>query len=233
MLKIPRPFRNRTICQTGAFSLVEMLVALAVISLLSVLAVQSFGGLSQSLNLTNGHSAVVAELDFARQTAISRCQTVEVRFYADKNSPNSSMFQGYNWDTIVSLIPADPSVPNSQIQWLEKPHFLPASVIFDTTTSQPSFSSLISAATTGSSSPTLVTSGSSSPGTPSALQGEIYIAFHFRSDGRTDLSWQGQDWCVTLRNLNSQPGKSGTPSANFITILLDPVLGHTRMYQSR
>ena len=201
-----------------AFSLVELLAVISIILIITGLVTQGIGHISQSMNLANAGNMVAAELDFARQTAISRNQTVEVRFY--QNSEN------IHYDTVVCVIPPNPNVANSKTLWIEKQTRLSTDVIFDI--SNPSFSPLITS-TTGRS-PTV---GTSDPSAPYILRNASYVAFHFRPNGTTDLdgdAWTGP-WCLTLRNSTTPAGKDGDPAANFITILLDPFLGCTRTFQ--
>ncbi len=203
---------------TQAFSLIELLAAITIIAIIASFITGAIGPISQSMNLANGANRVTDELDFARQTAIARNQTVEIRFY--QNS------QDNQYDSIVCVIQANPNVANSKTIWIEKPNHLPNGVIIDT--GNPSFSPILTA--TAGRSPKVGTADSSAP---PAMRNEAYVAFHFRPNGTTDLdgdAWAGA-WCLTLRNATSPSGKDGDPAANFITILIDPFLGCARTFQ--
>lgn len=67
---------------SGAFSLVELLVVIAVISLLLVLSMPALQSINGSLDISRAADMVNAQFSLARQTAITRNRTVEVRFYS-------------------------------------------------------------------------------------------------------------------------------------------------------
>jgi uncharacterized protein (TIGR02596 family) len=197
-----------------SFTLVELLAVISIMAIFAAFTLPSFISLVRDFNIGDGGSRTVDALNVARQAAMSRNQTVEVRFYCDANNNNQ-------YDSIVSLIPA-----GTTTNWLTKPTFLPTSVVFDTNSA---FSPLITAAfVTGASVPTPAGTDNSTS-TPLSVRGNSYVAFHFRADGSTDLG-NATTWCLTVYNPASQP--VGTlPANNYVTILLDPVAGRTRIYQ--
>lgn len=199
-----------------AFTLVEMLAVLAILAIFTAVTVPGLSSMVRDYNLMDAGNRIVGELNQARQTAISRNQCVEVRFYLDNAD--------HQYDCMISLIPATADAGN---QWLERPLFLPMKVVFNT--SNANYSPLIT--TTTGTSPKAGTDND--PDSPSLLRGESYVAFHFRPDGSTDLdadAWSDA-WCLTLDNIGGTAGKGGAPAVNYVTILLDPVVGRTRLYQ--
>ena len=200
------------------YTLIELITVLAIMGIVSALVLSGISGVSGDLKLSDGGSKVYADLIFARQVAIARNQTVEVRFYQDTS--NNSVY-----DSMVDVIPPTASMP---IEWLEKPNLLPQNLAFYTNNVGGVPASSLITATTGSSPTGPVTDAGS--GTPSRLQGQKYVAFHFRSDGSTDLdqSVGVTNWCVTIYNTNNG---NGTLPSNFITIVLDPTVGRVRLYQ--
>jgi len=63
------------------FSLVELLVVVAIIAILGSLAMAGLGNVTRSANLVNAAQRVGDQLTLARQAAVTRNLPVEVRFY--------------------------------------------------------------------------------------------------------------------------------------------------------
>ena len=74
-----------------AFSLVELLVVVAVIAIVAGFAVPAVTTMLKGSQLTQGSQTVVDQIALARQTALSRNRSIEVRFYkfADSEIPGS------------------------------------------------------------------------------------------------------------------------------------------------
>lgn len=64
-----------------AFSLVELLVVLAIIGLLAAASIPMISSLLESSNLTRGGQIVADQFNLARQTSVARNAAVEVRFF--------------------------------------------------------------------------------------------------------------------------------------------------------
>jgi uncharacterized protein (TIGR02596 family) len=219
-LSHPRLIRARR-----AFTMVELLVVLSIMAILAALAVPSFRSVVQNYQLKDSGNRIIGFISQSRQWAISKNQDVEVRFYKDTKNGQ--------YDSIVSVADTGTSTGATTLQWLAKPYYLPTGVAFNI--SNAAYSPIITTLTTNSSatnSPYAIATDSGS-GTPSALQGESYVAFRFRPDGSTDLDLTALScgWCLTLTNVGSAAGANNTPANDFVTILIDPIMGRTRLYQ--
>jgi len=209
------------------FTMVELLVVLSIMAILAALAVPSFRSVVQNYQLKDSGNRVIGFISQSRQWAISKNQDVEVRFYYDqKNS---------QYDSIVSLADTGTTTGAITTQWLAKPYYLPTGVAFNI--SNTAYSPIITTHTsnsTATNSPYAV-SNDSTAGAPTALQGQNYVAFRFRPDGSTDLDLTAlsSGWCLTLTNVGSAAGANSTPANDFVTILIDPIMGRTRLYQPR
>jgi uncharacterized protein (TIGR02596 family) len=62
------------------FTLVELLVVVALIALLATLVVPAFNSIMNGQQITSSAQVVIDQLNLARQTAVSMSRTVEVRF---------------------------------------------------------------------------------------------------------------------------------------------------------
>lgn len=65
---------------SGGFSLVELLVAIAIIGLLAALTVPALTSVMQSSDLTRGGQLVADQVNLGRQTASSQNAVIELRF---------------------------------------------------------------------------------------------------------------------------------------------------------
>lgn len=72
-----------------AFSLLELLVVVAIMAILSTLAVSAFGSISRSMALTRGGDLLAGEIERARQMAISKNTSAEVRFLRLDGDPSA------------------------------------------------------------------------------------------------------------------------------------------------
>jgi uncharacterized protein (TIGR02596 family) len=75
-----------------AFSLIELLIVIAIASLVGVLVVTGVGN-SQSAQLTASANQLLDTLSLAREVAIAKNQPVEVWFLKPKNEPFISSYQ--------------------------------------------------------------------------------------------------------------------------------------------
>ena len=201
--------------QHKAFSLVELLVVIAVIAVLTALLLPATTALSRSYQLNNVTQLVQGQLNLARQNALSRGHGVEVRIYflPDYNQPESSatpkIYRG-----MQTFIEGDPTLTTVPVTALTKPAmFLSPVVILDDNKKS-----------------TLLTLTATTPTTSlsSFALNYKYISFRFRPDGSTDLTTAATGLVLVLQNDALEP--NGLPK-NFRSVEIDPKNGVARVYQ--
>ncbi len=208
-----------------AFTLVEMLVVLAIIVIVSALAIPMIQGTTRAYQLNATGQAMINQLTLARQNALSSSHLVEVRFYQlpDYNQPSTGSPSVYR--AMQCLTEGDPTASGSiTLTALSKPFLFPVPVVLSTTTSPNNVSPLLSAAPTPPS--------STDPLLPNYGSNYKYSAFHFKPDGSTDLTNSSAGTpqnSITLVLENDKAGASGLP-ANYETLQIDPVIGSVRRF---
>lgn len=207
-----------------AFTLVELLVVVAVMGLLMALVVPAVTGMMQGSQLTAAGQLVMGQLDLARQEAIAQDAIIQVRFYkfADASVPGQSSansstwrFQGMQAFVINNTSGAVP---------LSKMYHLPQGSIID---SGVTLSSILD-----STKRTYYTSPTTS--IPGANLSYGYFEVQFYPDGSPDLpavaGGANQNWFLTIHNATAGDGLAAPP-ANFWTIQIDPYNGVAKEYR--
>lgn len=199
------------------FTLLELLVVVAIIMLLASLLVPAFNGIGRASNLTNASRMVGDSLEAARLTAMAENRVVEVRFYKLPDELGSLKFramQSYRYNAAMQGEP----VPVSKLVRL------PTAVIM---VEKDEFSTLLSADNTRGGMQVLPGSGLNA----------AYKAVRFTPVGSTDLhptgTGAGDRWFVTFLGENSPPasGAATLPADNFATLVVEPVSGRTTTYR--
>ena len=130
------PPRGQGISGRG-FTLVELLVVMAIIAILAAAAAMSLGGIMSSQHLNEGVEVAQDILNLGRRTAISHSHIVEIRFfYCQDPSDASTMGTSQQWRAIqaVELLDQLDNSGNPMEQPVCRPTILPNRLIMSTAT---------------------------------------------------------------------------------------------------
>lgn len=224
-----------------AFSLVELLVVVAVIAVIVAFAIPAANSMLRGSQLTQGSQSLGDQIAFARQTAISRNRPIEVRFYryADLDTPGEQIGEKETWKfrafQLFEVLENSATVPIGSMQRL------PTMVVAD----NDRYSTLLRDSLRG---PYRDASQDMTVPEIPVKYGDLivgrnyeYVGFRYLSDGSTDLPpttsrsdqntevTSGDSWYITLLGLNDQQRDINT--INFYTLQIDPVSGSTKAYR--
>jgi len=202
-----------------AFSLVELLVVLAITAILAALSIPQISAVMQAYQLTSTGQTVINQLELARQSALSGSHAVQVRFYylPENNSPSPSTAPLAVYRAMQSFTENNPTASGVTVTALTKSFFFSAPIII-------SNSATVSPLTAT----TLQTPLATDPPLPGYQMNYKYLAFRFRPDGSTDL--QAGLYSVTLVLENQPVVANGLPK-NFQTLQIDPTTGGVRSFR--
>lgn len=202
-----------------AFSLVELLVVIAILLILMAMVLPATTSLMRSMNISRAASLVTDEMNFARQTALSRNRDVELRFYrlGSKLDGGAKQFRAMR-SFLADGTDATKSQPLSKVK------HLPDSVILSDNTTLSSLLDYQNPARSGL-----------TQGTEALPSGSTeYVSFLFRANGGTSLKPIAPpegNWFVTVTAENVQADGGNELPANYFTAQVDPVTGRTRSYR--
>jgi len=204
----------------SAFTLVELLVVVAIIGVLATLVTPAVTTMMKGSQLTQASQMLHDQLAFARQSALTKNRPVEVRFYrygdpempGEKASePGSGRFRALQCFEILD---------DGTASALTKVQKLPASVVLD---SGSTLSPLIAKPKTW----TATDQAAKIPRVGTSYECRV---FRFLPDGSTDLPKGSSLSFVTLHGFND--GDLLTkPPANYATIQVDAYNGHIRSFR--
>lgn len=213
-----------------AFSLVELLVVVAIIGIVGSIAVPAVGSLMKGTALSQAAGLLTDQAALARQYALSRNRVVEFRFYRiadpeqpgeNATDPSTGFYRAFQFLEI-----AEQGIPNPVGKIVRLPN---------TVAMNPSdaLSTLLGAANADRK----VTMGQLSPNDPELPRGVKknydYVAFRFLPDGTTNLPATGAAnglWFVTVHILSDMnKATASQPPPNFFTWMIDPVSGASKV----
>ena len=208
----------------GAFTLVEMLVVMAIIAIIAALSLPVISSALRSYQLDSTGQVMVNQLNLARQSALSRGHAVQVRFYLlpDYNLPTTGTPTVYRG--MQCFLEGDPTqagaIVTVPVTAMVKPAFFQAPVIISSATSPNPVSPIL---------PTTPTTPlATDPLLPGYQANYKYAMFHFKPDGTTDLANNTNS--ITLVLETDKIVANGLPS-NFQTIAIDPLNGAVRSFR--
>ena len=201
-------------CSAGpssAYSLIELLVVVAIIGFLSVLATAGLNSVSRSTKLANAAQRLGDQIALARQTAIARNLPVEVRLYKlpefDVTTGGASLWRGVQ----IFIMDGTIAVPASRLVL-----FPPRVIISENAAVSP----LIQNSSTGLGAEITPASNVGAFSTDNVR----YKSFTIRPNGTLAASNSIPDanWFLTLHQEND-PKPDGLKPANFVTVQINPV----------
>lgn len=212
------------------FTLVEMLVVMAIIIILTTLVTPSLTSVLKANSLTQGSQDFIGQLTLARQEALTKNHPIEVRLYqyADPNiggetagSPATGRYRALQ---IFSISDSGLAVP------LDKVEHFPTTFMFD---SGSTLSSLIpqAASTTPNAAAPLLLNGPQNFSIPVAGKNFNMVTFRFNPDGSTNLGVTPVGgWFITSHLIQNGDRLTKAP-ANFATLQIDSSNGTLREFR--
>ncbi|MES2307602.1 MAG: Verru_Chthon cassette protein D [Verrucomicrobiota bacterium] len=204
------PLKKRSLFSKGkkGFSLVEILVVLGIMAILSGIGVVGFQRLSKSSKLTQASQILSNQLQYARQSAMTKNCLVEIQFLAlpDPSRKSEKAFRA------IRLLTVDSTGTHP----LDRIAYLPENVVFS---SEETLSSLLN-------SDKILHDETSVNGE----EGIEYYAFRFHSDGTTTLLMDGDSsWHLTIV-FDADIKTSAADLKNFYTVAINPLTGLSKSY---
>jgi uncharacterized protein (TIGR02596 family) len=195
------------------FSLIELLVVVAVIALLATLAVPAFNAITNAGSIEHSADQIAGACGLARQTAVSKNRSVEVRFYEVPAEGWPSDFRAFQ---LFEIGDSGEATALTKVFTLR----LPAIISRDT-----GLSTLLDNARPKRTKEWTV----KDPQVALPRAGTTYEcrAFRFRPNGTTDLPIDTK-WHLTVVDAK-KPGSAAQPPDNFATVWVEPATGAVKI----
>lgn len=199
--------------QIRAFSLMELLVVMAIAITLISLTVPALTSTLQSISLTQGSRNFIDQLSQARQMATTRNRTVEIRFYSYKGADGKKSFRAMQ---SFEMLDNGKAIP------LGAPLPLGNGVILDSSAQLSPLLGLPREKQWTTDDPKIDLPGIGSDYDTRKLR--------LRPDGTTDLDNSQPQWFATLHHENKGDGLTALPQ-NFCLLQIDPWTGRCQAYR--
>ena len=234
-----------------AFTLVELLVVMAVLVLLAPVVVPSMTTITRGPQLTQAVDVVASTMELGRQVALAKSHQVEFRFY--QYETDGAALSG---STAVRAVQLFEYKDDGTAMPIDKARVIPDSVVM---TANQNLSSMFTTGTTGGLEKVWKTNDdpkdpkvSLAFKTKNGVVGTDYsvFAFRFNRDGTTSLNPSGVPgtaasggggagkgaptmvpWFVTFYNARDTEPSENEPPANFVTLRVEPLNGAMRVYR--
>lgn len=225
------PFPPSAIARRRGFTLVEILVVLALIAMLLFFTVPGMKDVLKGSKLTGTADQIIADMNLARQTAVKESVPVEVRFYKfrDPAARGEERFGAYQCFRLVQDLnsPSDYTTEMKAKPVFEKMKTIPQGVVV---VEAEQWSPLL----------TDESIKQDRDRVRGLVPGERdteanYFSFTISPEGETNLDHSGaKQWYITMVT-ESEFQKAPNPAAmrpnNFITLQIDPYTANVRRYQ--
>ncbi len=205
------PVDNRFTCDSGAFSLVELLVVVAIVGLLSTFAITAFNQSLRGTKITSTGQAISDAMNLARSLALSKNVPVQIRFYKMPN-PNGG-------GTVVRALQIF-ACESRSTNAATKPFIFPDQIVASSDSKKSSFVNA-----------TNVSASASDPKVSGTNYDYVPVTFGasgiIQPVGTLNST---NEWYITVQALKDMANDASWP-ANYATVSINPVIGDARVFQ--